>query len=76
MAQLDTGRPHLFVSSTAQLDTGEPCFWSDWVQVKVVFSPAVYTIHRQNVEVTNAEWTQRRTTKRRMGQNAECQNVE
>jgi hypothetical protein len=33
-------------------------------------------VHRQNVEVTNAEWTQRRTTKRRMGQNAECQNVE
>ncbi len=28
-------------------------------------------VHRQNVEVTNAEWT-----KRRMGQNAECQNVE
>ncbi len=28
-------------------------------------------VHRQNVEVTKAEWT-----KRRMGQNAECQNVE
>ncbi len=28
-------------------------------------------VHRQNVEVTNAEWT-----KRRMGQNAKCQNVE
>ncbi len=45
------------------------------------------TVHRQNVEVTNAEWTKRRTTKRqkpkrRMGQNIECkkprmgQNVE
>ncbi len=33
-------------------------------------------IHRQNVKVTNAEWTERRTTKRRMGHNAECQNVE
>jgi methionine-rich copper-binding protein CopC len=29
------------------------------------------TVHRQNVEVTNAESTKRRTTKRRMGQNAE-----
>ncbi len=44
-------------------------------------------VHRQNVEVTNAEWTKRRTTKcqktkRRMGQNVEWkkrrigQNVE
>jgi hypothetical protein len=29
------------------------------------------TVHRQNVEVTNAESTKRRTTKRRIGQNAE-----
>jgi hypothetical protein len=34
------------------------------------------TVHRQNVEVTNAEWTKRRMTKLRMGQNAECRNVE
>ncbi len=33
-------------------------------------------VHRQNVEVTNAKWTKRRTTKRRMGHIAECQNVE
>ncbi len=33
-------------------------------------------VHRQNVEVTNAEWTKRLTTKRQIGQNAECQNVE
>jgi hypothetical protein len=33
-------------------------------------------VHRQNVEVTNAEWTKRRTTKRRMRQTTECQNVE
>ncbi len=39
-------------------------------------------VHRQNVEVTNAEWTKRRKPKRRMGQNVEWkkrrmgQNVE
>ncbi len=33
--------------------------------------PISLSVHRQNVEVTNAEWT-----KRRMGHNAEYQNVE
>ncbi len=34
------------------------------------------TVHRQNVEVTNAEWTKRRTTKRRKPKRRMGQNVE
>jgi hypothetical protein len=33
-------------------------------------------VHRQNVEVTNAESKKHLATKRQMGQNAEWQNVE
>jgi hypothetical protein len=44
--------------------------------VNCTFYQLMLMVHRQNVEVTNAEWTKRRTTKRQMGQNAECQNVE
>jgi hypothetical protein len=45
-------------------------------QGKLLINLSNFTVHRQNVEVTNAEWTQRRTTKRRIGHNSECQNVE
>jgi hypothetical protein len=33
-------------------------------------------VHRQNVEVTNAEWTKRRTTKHRMPKRRMGQNVD
>jgi hypothetical protein len=35
-----------------------------------------YRVHRQNVEVKNADGNKRRWTKRRMGQNFDGKNVE
>ncbi len=61
---------------STELSSGTVSYKSEQAGERCTIPGFIDWVHRQNVEVTNAEWTKRRTTKRRMGQNAECQNVE